>query len=100
MANVTKNLISGVGAITIDTEVTSGGVYPVEGKGIKSYVDAAITAATPAATTEAAGVVKQAANVEESSATTVAGCKDAINAILSALKEAGIMAPDPEEEET
>ena len=53
----------------------------------------------PEATAETLGGVHQAANVEESSATSVAGLKDTVNAILSGLKAAGIMAPDPEVEE-
>ena len=51
----------------------------------------------PEATAETLGGVHQAANVEESSATTVAGLKDTVNAILSSLKAAGVMTPDAEE---
>ena len=54
----------------------------------------------PEATAETLGGVKQAENVEESSATSVAGLKDTVNAILSSLKAAGVMTPDAEEEET
>lgn len=54
----------------------------------------------PEAGAETLGGVYQAENVEESSATTVAGLKDTVNGLLSALKAAGIMAADPEEEET
>lgn len=40
MANTTKLLRCGTGeSIPIDTEVTSTGVYPVEAKGVKAYVD-------------------------------------------------------------
>lgn len=53
----------------------------------------------PEATDKKLGGVYQAANVEESSATTVAGLKETVNALLSALKEAGIMAADAEEEQ-
>ena len=53
----------------------------------------------PEAGAEAKGCVLQAENVEESSATSVAGLKDTVNAILSALKTAGIMAADAEEEQ-
>lgn len=51
----------------------------------------------PEAEAEKLGGVYQAENVAESSATTVAGLKETVNAILSALKTAGIMAPDEEE---
>ena len=53
----------------------------------------------PEASAEVLGGVHQAENVEESSATTVASLKDTVNAILTGLKAAGIMAPDPEETE-
>lgn len=74
MANETKNLCLGVGTITVDTEVTETGIYPVIGSGIYSAI---------------AG--KKAENVAECTATTVAGCKDSINAILTALIAAGLM---------
>ena len=51
----------------------------------------------PEAGVESLGGVYQAENVAESSATTVAGLKDTVNALLSSLKEAGIMAQDEEE---
>ena len=51
----------------------------------------------PEATAEALGGVKQAENVEASSATSVAGLKDTVNAILSSLKASGVMAPDAED---
>lgn len=51
----------------------------------------------PEATAETLGGVKQAANVEESSATSVADLKGTVNSILSALKAAGLMAADVEE---
>ena len=51
----------------------------------------------PEATAETLGGVKQAENVAESSATTVAGLKETVNAILTALKGAGIMAEDEEQ---
>lgn len=44
-----------------------------------------------AATKTARGLVKQAATVADCAATDVAGCKDSINAIIGALKGAGIM---------
>jgi len=89
MANQTKLLRQAVGAtICMDTEVTSTGVYPVEGKGIKAYVDSAITSSQ-----------RVAANVAASEATDVAGCVTSINEILEALKTAGLMAADPEEGE-
>lgn len=68
----------------------------VDGKWAKA---APVTYTLPEATSETLGGVHQAANVEESSATSVAGLKDTVNAILSGLKAAGIMAPDPEVEE-
>lgn len=87
MANETKLLRQGVGAtICIDTEVTSTGEYPVEGRGIKKYIDEN-TLGTPAA------------NVPASEATDVAGCVTSINAILTALKSAGLMEEDPEDPE-
>ena len=52
----------------------------------------------PEATSETIGGVKQAENVEESSATTVAGLKETVNAILDSLKAAGVMEPDEESE--
>lgn len=52
----------------------------------------------PEAGEETLGGVLQAANVEASTATTVAGLKEDFNGLLSALKEAGIMVPDAEEE--
>ena len=92
MANATENRRQGVGNITIDTEVTSGGKYPVEGKGIY----AAINAAKPGnATEEAAGLVKMAeavAEVDTGEDATAAGNATAINAIITALQTAGIMA--------
>lgn len=51
----------------------------------------------PEATAETLGGVHQAANVAESSATSVADLKGTVNSILSALKAAGIMTPDAEE---
>lgn len=54
----------------------------------------ALEGKTQAATATEAGIVKQAANVPASTATTVANAKDDINAILTALKAAGIMAAD------
>lgn len=53
----------------------------------------------PGAEAEKLGGVYLAENVAESSATTVAGLKDTVNALLSALKDAGVMAQDEEEEE-
>ena len=47
MSNETKNLRLGVGEITIDTEVTENGVYPVEGKGIYAAIAAAAGMANP-----------------------------------------------------
>lgn len=51
----------------------------------------------PDAGADTKGLVKQAANVAESSATTVADLKGTVNAILTALKAAGIMVADAEE---
>ena len=51
----------------------------------------------PEATAETLGGVHQAANVAESSATSVADLKGTVNSLLSALKAAGIMTPDAEE---
>lgn len=46
MANQTLFPRTGNGAgIFIDTEVTAGGKYPVQGKGIKAYVDSAVSGA-------------------------------------------------------
>jgi len=50
----------------------------------------------PAASSSKIGGVKLAANVAASEATDVAGCVTSINAILTALKAAGIMAADTE----
>ena len=54
-------------------------------------------ASLPDAGAETKGLVKQAANVAESSATTVADLKGTVNSILTALKAAGIMVADAEE---
>ena len=54
---------------------------------------------TPDAGADTKGLVKQAANVAESSATTVADLKGTVNSILTALKAAGIMVADAEETE-
>ena len=48
----------------------------------------------PAASEDALGGVKLVANQADSTATTVAGLKDDLNALLSALKAAGVMAAD------
>ena len=48
----------------------------------------------PAATADALGGVKAAANQADSAATTVAGLKDDLNALLAKLKTAGIMVAD------
>ena len=53
----------------------------------------------PDAGADTKGLVKQAANVAESSATTVADLKGTFNSILTALKAAGIMVADAEETE-
>ena len=53
----------------------------------------------PEAGAETLGGVLQAENVAASEATTVAALKGTVNDILSALKAAGIMAADPEEEQ-
>ena len=53
----------------------------------------------PEAGADTLGGVKQAENVAESSATTVAGLKETVNSILTALKAAGIMVADAEETE-
>ena len=54
----------------------------------------------PAATTEAAGSVKQAANIPEltSDSSTIALLRADVNTLLAALKAAGIMEADPEPE--
>lgn len=61
--------------------------------------DGAVTAAKLAsgvlpvnATKAKAGLVKQAASVADCAATDVNGCKTSINAVIKALKDAGIMA--------
>ena len=48
----------------------------------------------PAATSEALGGVKLAANQVDSAASTIAGLNIEFNALLTKLKAAGIMAPD------
>lgn len=53
----------------------------------------------PEAGAEVLGGVYQAENVAESTATTVAGLKETVNGILSALKASGVMAQDEEPEE-
>ena len=53
----------------------------------------------PEATAETLGGVHQAVNIAESSATSVAGLKETVNDLLYALKQAGVMAADEEEEE-
>ena len=53
----------------------------------------------PEAGEDTLGGVLQAENVAESSATTVASLKETVNALLSSLKEAGIMAQDEESNE-
>ena len=53
----------------------------------------------PDAGADTKGLVKQAANVAESSATSVADLKTDLNALLAALKAAGIMVADAEETE-
>ena len=53
----------------------------------------------PEAGADTLGGVKQAENVAESSATTVASLKETVNDLLSALKAAGIMAADEEVEQ-
>ena len=53
----------------------------------------------PEAEEETLGGVRKAQNVAESSATSVAGLKDTVNALLSALKDAGIMTEDETEDE-
>lgn len=148
MANQTKLLRQAVGAtICMDTEVTSTGVYPVEGQGIKAHVDSAIVGGVDDEVTEtgtkavkgsgiysfvnssiansvaddvteegttavkSSGIytfvnssiateaaARTAANVAASEATDVAGCVTSINAILTALKDAGLMSADPVEE--
>lgn len=54
----------------------------------------------PEAEEETLGGVRKAQNVAESSATSVAGLKETVNALLSALKDAGIMTEDEESSET
>lgn len=50
----------------------------------------------PAATTNKVGGVKQAAAVADSTATSVADLKTNFNALLAALRTAGILAPNSE----
>lgn len=50
------------------------------------------------ATTEKAGIVKQIANIADSTATTVSKAVEDLNALLTAMKTAGVMAADPEPE--
>ncbi len=51
----------------------------------------------PPAGEETLGGVLLAKNVAESEATTIAGLKESLNALLASLKAAGIMAADEEE---
>ena len=53
----------------------------------------------PEAGEETLGGVYKAENIPDSTATTVDGLKTDLNALLAALKAAGIMAPDETEEE-
>jgi hypothetical protein len=118
MANVTENRRQGCGNITIDTEVTSGGKYPVEGKGIYSAIGAVTLTAgtgisisskkinidTTGATTGqflkktsdgvAFGDITAAAAVtpvDTGDDATAAANASAINDIISALQAAGLM---------
>lgn len=56
------------------------------------------TVAPASATEETAGVVLQAENQLDSTATTIDGLKEDFNTLLASLKAAGIMAEDPEPE--
>lgn len=86
--------VTGLGADPLQpaTADTLGGVKVGTGLSIDDGVLSADEIDT--ATTEAAGLVLQAANVAASEAEDVAGCVTSINAILTALKAAGIMAAD------
>lgn len=87
MANETKNIIQGVtGGITIDTEVTASGEYPVMSKGIYAAINGAISAIPKA---ENVALLEDTAKL--------ADVIVAINAILEALQAAGLM-EEPEAE--
>ncbi len=59
------------------------------------YIDSQLGGTTPSATTTTAGSVKQAATQAASTAATVADAVTDLNALLTKLKAAGIMAPGP-----
>jgi len=84
MANQILAQIAGFGdSYWVNTEVVASGVtgcdYPVQSKGIAQAI-----------------ANHKAANVAASEATDVAGCVTSINAILTALKTAGLMEADEE----
>ena len=72
------------GAIFIDDYLSETSENPVMNKAV-----AAAIGAIPS--------IPVAENVAECEAENVAGCVESINAILSALKEAGLMEADPDE---
>lgn len=74
----------------LDSESTAAPLAAAQGKALKDLVDAKYTAAN--ATEAAAGLVKQSAPVEE--ATGDAPTAAQFNALLDALKAAGIMAAE------
>ena len=78
------------GAIFIDDYISETSENPVMNKAVYAAISA-VSGEIP--------TVPVADNVGQSTATDVAGCVTSINAILSALKEAGLMEADEEEEE-
>lgn len=80
MANKTENRRQGCGNITIDTEVTENGIYPVEGKGIYAAINAAV-----------GGMAAENVAHTDSSSPTAAKCAATINAVIDALVAAGLM---------
>lgn len=92
--NDTTNVISvkdGAVALPIATNAVLGGVIP-DGTIITVSETGAIT--VPSATSSVKGVVKQATNQADSTATTVELLVTDFNALLAKLKLAGIMVAD------
>lgn len=81
---------------TCKNYMTEGGDKTVIGGMLEILEGATVTGlpATPAATTEAEGLVKQAANVEAIVAPETGSVGETVNGILTALKAAGIMVDD------
>lgn len=78
-----------VGEVNIkDSAVTTPKIK--DGQVTKSKLAADVLPAN--ATKEKAGLVKQAAKVDDCAATDANGCKESINKLIKALKDAGIMA--------